>query len=380
MPLTRPAFALSAALFLALTGVAHADLTPMDGYGTTRIGGDDRYDVAANVSDTFAAPPQEIVYVVSGEVFADALAAGPIAYADNAPILLTEGDELSAAAEDQLVRLSPALVRVVGGTSTIRTAVLRRIEEVTGAEVERVAGVDRYDLAAGLLTERGPVDTVFLVSGEVFSDALSAGPAAALVDGAIALTRDDALPEATAAALLAADPARVIAVGGPVTINSEVLWELGDLLPDADVSRIRGNNRYDVSINVAQEFWQSGATTAFLASGEKYPDALSGTPAAGVHRAPILLTKAECHPYETVRALTSLSPDLRVVLGGKLSASDAEDSCGPKPSYPFPPGDRDCHDWPTQEAVHEWFAYWYPKVGDIYDLDGNNDGEACEVW
>lgn len=194
MPLTRPAFALSAALFLALTGVAHADLTPMDGYGTTRIGGDDRYDVAANVSDTFAAPPQEIVYVVSGEVFADALAAGPIAYADNAPILLTEGDELSAAAEDQLVRLSPALVRVVGGTSTIRTAVLRRIEEVTGAEVERVAGVDRYDLAAGLLTERGPVDTVFLVSGEVFSDALSAGPAAALVDGAIALTRDDALP------------------------------------------------------------------------------------------------------------------------------------------------------------------------------------------
>ena len=62
------------------------------------------------------------------------------------------------------------------------------------------------------------------------------------------------------------------------------------------------------SINVAQEFWQSGATTAFLASGEKYPDALSGTPAAGVHRAPILLTKAECHPYETVRALTSLSP------------------------------------------------------------------------
>ncbi|MEZ5225364.1 MAG: DUF4214 domain-containing protein [Acidimicrobiales bacterium] len=54
-------------------------------------------------------------------------------------------------------------------------------------------------------------------------------------------------------------------------------------------------------------------------------------------------------------------------------------------NYPFAeqaptnPGDAvDCGDFATQAEAQAWFDHHFPQHGDIANLDGNDDGQACE--
>jgi hypothetical protein len=43
------------------------------------------------------------------------------------------------------------------------------------------------------------------------------------------------------------------------------------------------------------------------------------------------------------------------------------------------PGDiKNCSDFATQAEAQAWFDDYYPYCGDVANLDGNNDGVACE--
>lgn len=41
--------------------------------------------------------------------------------------------------------------------------------------------------------------------------------------------------------------------------------------------------------------------------------------------------------------------------------------------------DLDCADFPTHRAAQACFEYCYPQYGDIFRLDGDHDGLACEL-
>jgi hypothetical protein len=45
---------------------------------------------------------------------------------------------------------------------------------------------------------------------------------------------------------------------------------------------------------------------------------------------------------------------------------------------PPKPADRDCADFSTHAQAQAWFEYYYPYYGDFANLDGDNDGQACE--
>lgn len=94
------------------------------GQGSVRLSGADRYATAADVSRELWGAPENVatVYLASGEGFADALSIGPSTYADG-PLLLTRRDELPAATVEEMERLAPCYVVVVGGTAAISDAV-----------------------------------------------------------------------------------------------------------------------------------------------------------------------------------------------------------------------------------------------------------------
>ncbi len=78
------------ALLGAGVGAAVADTTPLTGTGNPRIAGANRYETAVLVSQKSFTSPQDIVFIASGESYADALGAGPAAAASGAPILLVQ--------------------------------------------------------------------------------------------------------------------------------------------------------------------------------------------------------------------------------------------------------------------------------------------------
>ena len=60
-----------------------------------------------------------------------------------------------------------------------------------------------------------------------------------------------------------------------------------------------------------------------MATGQNFPDALAGGPAAGVEGGPILLTDRTVLPAATAAELARLSPGKIVVLGGVGAVSEA---------------------------------------------------------
>jgi putative cell wall-binding protein len=171
------------AVLLAVTGapaptaVAQTAAAETDGPEVRRLSGADRVATATAISRDAFPDGAAVVHVATGERFPDALAAGPAAAAAGGPVLLVSRDQLPEATRDELQRLSPERVVVVGGQVAIADDVLEDIAAATGADVARVAGPTREGTAAALSaagTQPG-IATVFVASGQDFPDALAGG-------------------------------------------------------------------------------------------------------------------------------------------------------------------------------------------------------------
>jgi putative cell wall-binding protein len=156
----------------------------------------------------------------------------------------------------------------------------------------RLAGVDRYGTAIAISRASFPtsgVPTVYLATGDDFADALSAAPAAAAQGGPLLLTSASALPAATLTEIKRLKPAHIVVVGGPGVIPDSQLSAL-TAATGITPHRIYGADRYLTAQAVASTVFPK-ATTAFVASGLNYPDAISASAAAGAAKAPIILVK-----------------------------------------------------------------------------------------
>jgi putative cell wall-binding protein len=234
------------------------------------LDGADRYSVAVAVSGRLssrAAVP--VVYLVSGSGYADAVAAGPAAARDGGAILFTTAGSLPAAVADELVRLKPARVEVVGPSSAIANSVLIRTTSLLGPGtlVERVSGPTPYATAAALSArsfDANGVQSVFIASADNYWDAVAAGPAAAILGAPLLLVTRNALPDTTAAELRRLGPKRVVVVGGTTSVSGNVVAALQAIVPD--VERVSGGDRYATAAAVAARFFPH-PTTAVATSG-----------------------------------------------------------------------------------------------------------------
>ncbi|NLG20627.1 MAG: ExeM/NucH family extracellular endonuclease [Actinomycetales bacterium] len=297
------------------------DLAPgVDPVVVNRLAGEDRYETSANIAAEFG--DVDTVYLASGQQFPDALTGTAPAVRDGAPVLLTRAGSLPNVAGTALGALQPEQVFVLGGDAAISDDVLAQAEAITGASVVRISGDDRYATAAALAQARftaADVDTVYVASGVEFADSLAAGPLAGLEDDPILLTKPGALPNVTIAALAALDPDHIVVLGGPTAVSDDVLAALQG---HADtVERVSGEDRYATAAAVASRIAPSD--TVFVASGQKFPDALSGAALAGLQASPLLLTQQDHLPTVTGETLVAREPGTVTLFGGPAAISEA---------------------------------------------------------
>ncbi|WP_164996660.1 peroxidase family protein [Actinomyces minihominis] len=87
------------------------------------------------------------------------------------------------------------------------------------------------------------------------------------------------------------------------------------------VQRLAGTNRYDTSAVISRATFPAGARVVYIASGENFPDALVGGPAAGMNEGPVLLTRGSVLPVAIATELVRLNPTEIVILGGTSAVS-----------------------------------------------------------
>ena len=193
-----------------------------------------------------------------------------------------------------------------------------------GFSVERLTGSNRYATAADISREFfGPgVAVAVIATGANFPDGLAAGPAADQLGGPVLFVTRDSVPAPTRTELLRLKPQRIVVVGGTGVISSAVRSEL-DTLTAGPATRVYGSGRYETAAEVSKHAFPGGASIAYLATGENFPDALTGGAAAGIQGAPMLLTPSTTLSAATKAELVRLDPDRIMVLGGTASVSAA---------------------------------------------------------
>jgi putative cell wall-binding protein len=198
---------------------------------------------------------------------------------------------------------------------------------VTRIQGDSLYGTDRYGTAAkvalalssAVKSSGGTIDTVYLASGQTFPDALAGAALAGSTDQPVLLTTSTRLPTGTSRVLAALKPTKIVILGGPGSVSDTIKAKLAATYPS--VERIGGRDRYAVAAGVAARM--TGATSAFVANGSVFPDALAGAALAGSQGSPVLLVAKDTVPAATATALTNLAPSSLVALGGIGSVSPA---------------------------------------------------------
>lgn len=221
---------------------------PSGHLSVTRVYGSTRYDTMAAVDAPPAAgePPigqvegRPTAILATGNNFADALGAAPLAYARHLPLILTDGTASTLVPQALSVIRADHIghVIVVGGPAAIAPAQLTQLEGL-GVSLDLTAthGLDRSQTSAelaglevssfGFLGSRADV-----ARGDDFADALAAGPLGGTSDTPTLVTLSPSDPGAVTAYLTHTAGAGMqgYVLGGPAALSPVLVQTLDSVL------------------------------------------------------------------------------------------------------------------------------------------------------
>ena len=285
-----------------------------------RLAGTDRYGTSAQISAQYA-PGVPAVYIATGAAFPDALAAGAAAGHDS-PVLLVNGGSISSAVSAEVARLKPGKIILVGGANSVPDSVGATLGAMASGGWTRLYGDNRYATAAAVsaATFSPGVPVVYLVSGVLFPDAVTASALGALAGNPVLLTDPAQLPPATITELTRLAPREIVVLGGPASVSDAVLTAARAYSPS--VERVQGADRYATNAQ-ADAVVPAPVGTLILATGANFPDALSGAALAGHLGTAMMLVGPSLSDAQ--KALVArLAPTHVDVLGNGLAVSDQQ--------------------------------------------------------
>lgn len=257
-----------------------------------RLFGNNRYDTMTDVVDTAFPEETSTVIVTSGENYPDALAVSGFAGIENAPVLLTNPQVLSANVRNEIKRLKPSSVVIVGGEKAVSSDVESSLKQCVDG-VERIQGATRIDTAlqiyeAGKSLSAGWGETAVVVTGgnnqNGFADALSVTSYAYAQKAPVFLSdAETGLTADQQNALKDGNFTQIVIVGGAQAVPEFFSAQIEQTVGIKPI-RIAGQTRYNTSILFARWAIGQGALTmnnVVFTTGQNYPDALSGGPLAG---------------------------------------------------------------------------------------------------
>ena len=285
-----------------------------------RVSGANRFQTAINVANELKGELGIVkfnnIVVANSDDYADALSATALAADKKAPILVVnKNNETTVKNYITSNLVKGGNVYIIGGTA----AVSEKFEDsLTGYKVTRLGGADRFATNIAVLKALGVsgASDIMVAYGFDFADALSAsatGEPVLLVGKT--LTADQL---AYLKGLGGNDDYYVI--GGTSAVNATVMNQL-KAANVGDVTRLGGTDRYETGLAVAEEFFGK-AKTVVVASGNDFPDGLTGGVLANAMDAPLLLVN-QYNTSEAADFVDDNSVRTVVAIGGTSAISNA---------------------------------------------------------
>ena len=257
------------AAMIVPAGVSNADKQQV-----TRISGKDRITTSVEISKS-AYTTSENVVLASGFNFADALSAGQLASALNAPLLLSSQYKLDSQTKNEINRLKAKKVFVVGGDNAISKTGVDTTLKSEKIDVTRLEGQDRYSTSQKVMEKTKEIinpEYLLIASGKNFPDALAATGFFVNHKSVMVLSDGVTYPESNL---------KEIAIGGKNQLP----------LKGFTGRRVSGKDRYETALEIAKLSFDKN-NNAILASGQVFADSLSAVSLTKKHNAPIILTQS----------------------------------------------------------------------------------------
>ena len=242
---------------------------------TTRISGKDRITTSVEISKS-AYTTSENVVLASGFNFADALSAGQLASALDAPLLLSSQDKLDSQTKNEIERLKAKKVFVVGGDNAISKTGIDTTLKSEKIDVTRLEGQDRYSTSQKVMEKTKEIinpEYLLIASGKNFPDALAATGFFVNHKSVMVLSDGLTYPQSNL---------QEIAIGGKNQLP----------LKGFTGKRVSGKDRYETALEIAKLSFDKN-NNAILASGQVFADSLSAVSLTKKHNAPIILTQSD---------------------------------------------------------------------------------------
>lgn len=225
------------------------------------------------------------------------------------------------------MRLSPKKILVLTLIVALAVPVWAGAAE---APVTRLSGANRYATAVAISKEGWSYSAAVIIArGDNYADALAGVPLAYRLVAPILLTAPKALPAVTRREITRLGATRAIILGGVGAVSSDVAAALRAM--GLEVERIAGSDRFDTAARIAARLAPNGISTAVIASGRNFPDALAAAPYAAAAGYPVLLVESASVPRVAEQALRDLGVSETIVVGGTGVISSGVLSKLPRP-------------------------------------------------
>jgi putative cell wall-binding protein len=308
-------YAITSQGFIFTANAASADVSQ-------RIGGKDRYETSADVSNFGWKDGSDYVVLANGQIYADALCSVPLAKKNNAPVLLTEPDRLSDSVKNELERLKVKHILIIGGEGVISNNVVDSVNSLDNKpEIKRIGGKDRFETSVKVAQELGGADKIAVTYGYNYADALSMSSIAAVKGMPILLTDKDNIPDSVQNYINNTKPSTSYILGLEGVVSKGVENSINKSLSTTSI-RLGGSDRFSTNIKILKQFEEDiDFNNIFVAAGDgpvgnEFADALSGSALAAQKNSPILL------------AYNKLSSESESYIKGKITKDSREIAIG----------------------------------------------------
>lgn len=261
---------------------------------STEIIGSDRYDTAAKISKKGWNSASTVV-IANGINEIEGIVANPLASVYNAPVLLTDKNKVSSYTINELKRLKPSNIIIIGGKNSIGESAEKSIKNaVSSVSIKRIDGSNIEELSVNIAKEidsKANVSKIYVAGENGAADALSVVSKAAEEKSPIIVTSKNSVNSSVKNWIKSNSISSAYFLGKTAVISDNVIKEI-DSVVSGNVSgnRIGGSDRNQTNARVIKALYPSeNYNPVFVAKNRPLVDAISVGVYAARTKSPIVI-------------------------------------------------------------------------------------------
>lgn len=279
------------------------------------LAGETRFETATAISKEGWKDGANKVILVNGYAMIDGIAATPLASLYDCPILLTNRNDVPKSTMDEIKRLNPSEVVLIGTDDVTGDNLINILKgNISNLSVNRIGGIDRYETAlliAKEIAKYKPIENIYVANGFKEADALSVASHAGEEVQPIILTDTYKMEDEVYNWIKSKGIKNAYFIGDEEVVGDNIIEKVNGITSnDVKGNRLGGIDRQETNAKVIEKFYNESSYNAlFVSKSDPLVDALTAGPLAAKLKSPIVMVGNEVSNYQQ-RVLSEKSTNL----------------------------------------------------------------------